>query len=128
MVKYKDYYQVLGVDRKATDADIKAAYRKLARKTHPDANKNDPTAEEKFKELIEAYEVLKDPEKRKRYDMLGADWKAGDNFRPPPQQTGANDGSFSFDFGNFGDLRGNSAFSDFFDSLFGQTFKKLRLN
>ena len=122
MVKYKDYYQVLGVDRKATDADIKAAYRKLARKTHPDANKNDPSAEEKFKELIEAYEVLKDPEKRKRYDMLGADWKAGDNFRPPPQQSGANDGSFSFDFGNFGDLRGNSAFSDFFDSPFGQTF------
>lgn len=123
MVKYKDYYEILGVDRKANDADIKAAYRKLARKTHPDANKNDPSAEEKFKELNEAYEVLKDPEKRKRYDMLGANWKAGDNFRPPPQQQqGAGDGSFSFDFGNFGDLRGNSAFSDFFDSLFGQTF------
>ncbi len=122
MVKFKDYYDILGVDRKASAADIKAAYRKLARKTHPDANKNDPSAEEKFKELIEAYEVLKDPEKRKRYDTLGADWKAGDNFRPPPQPSGANDGGFGFEFGNFGDLRGNSAFSEFFDSLFGQTF------
>jgi len=122
LVKFKDYYEILGVGRKASDAEIKAAYRKLARKTHPDANKNDPTAEEKFKELIEAYEVLKDPDKRKRYDTLGADWKAGDNFRPPPQPSGATDGGFGFEFGNFGDLRGNSAFSDFFDSLFGQTF------
>lgn len=121
MVAYKDYYQILGVDRKASDAEVKAAYRKLARKLHPDANKNDPKAEEKIKELNEAYEVLKDPEKRKRYDMLGANWKAGDNFKPPPQQPGQ-DGAFTFEFGNFGDLRGNSAFSEFFDSLFGQTF------
>lgn len=119
MVAYKDYYQILGVDRKATDQEIKTAYRKLARKLHPDANKNDPKAEEKIKELNEAYEVLKDPDKRKRYDMLGANWKAGDNFKPPPQ---GSDGGFTFEFGNFGDLRGNSAFSEFFDTLFGQTF------
>lgn len=119
MVQYKDYYQILGVDRKATDQEVKAAYRKLARKLHPDANKNDPKAEEKIKELNEAYEVLKDPDKRKRYDMLGANWKAGDNFKPPP---GGGDGAFSFEFGNFSDMRGNSAFSDFFDALFGQTF------
>ena len=116
MVKFKDYYEILGVERKAGADDIKAAYRKMARKYHPDANKNDPKAEERIKEINEAYEVLKDPEKRSRYDQLGANWKSGDNFKPPP------DSGFTFDFGNLGDLHNNKSFSDFFDMLFGQTF------
>lgn len=115
-VKFKDYYQTLGVDRKATDKEIKAAYRKLARQHHPDANKGNKASEEKFKELAEAYEVLKDPEKRQRYDRLGANYKAGSDFRPPPD-FGA--GGFTFDFGNLGDLGKGGSFSDFFDMLFG---------
>src|SRR5215510_12435266 len=83
-VKYKDYYEILGVPRTASDADIKKAFRKLAREFHPDVAKDKKKAEEKFKEINEAYEVLGDPGKRKRYDELGADWKAGAEFRPPP--------------------------------------------
>jgi curved DNA-binding protein len=113
-VKFKDYYQTLGVARSATDKEIKAAYRKLAKQNHPDANKGNKASEEKFKELAEAYEVLKDPEKRRRYDRLGANYKAGAEFRPPPDF-----GGFTFDFGNLGDLGRNSAFSDFFEMLFG---------
>ncbi|HMP50703.1 MAG TPA: DnaJ domain-containing protein, partial [Candidatus Melainabacteria bacterium] len=77
MVKFKDYYQTLGVNRTATQKDIKSAYRSLARKYHPDANQGDKASEEKFKEITEAYEVLKDEEKRKKYDRLGSNWKAG---------------------------------------------------
>lgn len=118
-VKYKDYYQVLGLSRSATDKEIKANYRKLARQYHPDANPGSQTAEEKFKEITEAYEVLKDPEKRRRYDMLGGNWKNGADFTPPP---GFN--NFNFDFSNLGGFGGKagSPFSDFFDVLFGQTF------
>ncbi len=121
MVKFKDYYQTLGVPRNATDKDIKASYRKLAREHHPDANKGNKASEEKFKELGEAYEVLKDPEKRRRYDTLGANYKAGADFRPPPDfGGGAGAGGFTFDFGNLGDLGRGGAFSDFFETLFGQ--------
>lgn len=124
MVKYKDYYQTLGVSRTSTEKEIKAAYRKLARQWHPDTNQGKPEAEEKFKELTEAYEVLKDADKRKRYDMLGANWKAGSDFTPPPDM-----GGFGFDFGQMGGrggmggmggMGGGAQFSDFFDILFGQ--------
>src|SRR3954469_18613087 len=79
-VKFRDYYEVLGVGRDATPDDIRKAYRKLARKHHPDVNPNDPTAEERFKEVSEANEVLSDPEKRAKYDELGENWKNGADF------------------------------------------------
>ena len=113
IMDYKDYYQILGLERSATQDEIKRAYRKLARKYHPDVNK-EPDAETKFKEAGEAYEVLKDPEKRAAYDQLGANWQAGQNFRPPPGW----DEGFEFSGGGFEGDPG--AFSDFFESLFGQ--------
>src|SRR5262245_21524554 len=116
-VKFKDYYQILGVPRTAAADEIKKAYRKLARKYHPDVNPDDKTAEDKFKELNEAYEVLSDPEKRKRYDELGANWQAGADFAPPPGWD-----KMRMDFGDLGDHVGREregTFSDFFESLFG---------
>src|SRR3989337_1555892 len=83
-VQFKDYYQSLGVPRGAAEAEIKKAFRKLAREHHPDVAKDKKKAEERFKEINEAYEVLGDTAKRKKYDALGADWKAGAEFRPPP--------------------------------------------
>ena len=80
---FKDYYDIMGLERKASQAEIKRAYRKLARKYHPDVSK-EADAEARFKELGEAYAVLKDPEKRAAYDELGANWEAGQDFRPPP--------------------------------------------
>lgn len=125
-MEYKDYYEVLGVPRTATQDEIKRAYRKLARKFHPDVSK-EKNAEERFKAVQEAYEVLKDEEKRAAYDQLGADWKNGQQFRPPP------DWGSGFEFGGaeFGGGRGGRSrrggfeagadpgFSEFFSSLFG---------
>ncbi len=116
MLEYKDYYKVLGVDRNATQDDIKRAYRKLARKYHPDVSK-ESDAEERFKEVGEAYEVLKDPEKRAAYDQLGANWQAGQDFNPPPGW----DQGFEFHGGGFTGADA-SQFSDFFESLFGGGF------
>src|SRR5260370_6050161 len=122
-VQYKDYYKILGVPRGASEAEIKKSFRKLAREHHPDVAKNKKQAEEKFKELNEAYEVLGDPEKRKKYDELGPNWNAGAEFRPPPgwepfgggRPFGGRGGKadeFEFEFGGTG-------FSGFFEQIFG---------
>lgn len=113
-MEYKDYYQILGVPREASSDEIKKAYRKLARKFHPDVSK-EKNAEEKFKELGEAYDVLQDPKKREAYDRLGSQWKEGEQFRPPPDWESAFGGGFNF---NQGGQQG-ADFSDFFSNLFG---------
>lgn len=116
-MKYKDYYETLGVKRDATDAEIKSAFRKLARKYHPDVNKT-KEAEEKFKEINEAYEVLGDKQKRQRYDSLGSNWQGGADYTPPPGFENFNFGGGNYQQFNFNgqDMGG---FSDFFSSLFG---------
>jgi curved DNA-binding protein len=122
-VQYKDYYQTLGVPRTATGDEIKKAFRKLARQYHPDVAKDKKKSEEKFKEINEAYEVLGDDAKRKKFDELGANWKSGAEFRPPPGHGGfpggqafrggrATGNSADFEFGGTG-------FSDFFEQMFG---------
>ncbi|HTU47105.1 MAG TPA: DnaJ C-terminal domain-containing protein [Bryobacteraceae bacterium] len=117
-VKFKDYYDVLGTSKTATEDDIRKAYRSLARKYHPDVNPGDKSAEERFKEINEAYEVLSDPDKRKRYDQLGPNWKAGSDFTPPPGWQNASSGFDGFGDG-VGTGRGSAGFSDFFENLFG---------
>jgi curved DNA-binding protein len=123
-VQFRDYYETLGVSKTASDEEIRSAFRKLARKYHPDVAKDKKTAEEKFKEINEAYEVLSDPEKRKKYDQLGANWNQPGGFQPPPdwgggaqpggyyQWSGGDGGGIDFEFGGTG-------FSDFFESFFG---------
>jgi curved DNA-binding protein len=110
MVEYKDYYKILGVPKTATPKEIKAAYRKLARKYHPDVNKGDAKAEARFKEINEANEVLSDPDKRQRYDSLGSDWAS---YRPPPGRPGAAGGRVIFEDEDLG------GFSEFFRTIFG---------
>src|SRR5207249_3035169 len=121
-VQFRDYYETLGVPKTATEDEIRTAFRKLARKHHPDVAKDKKAAEEKFKEINEAYEVLSDSEKRKKYDQLGADWNRPGGFQPPrgwvaqPPEGGfyqwGGDGGVQFEFGGTG-------FSDFFEAFFG---------
>ncbi|MFN2272921.1 MAG: DnaJ C-terminal domain-containing protein [Anaerolineae bacterium] len=135
-MEYKDYYKILGVDRNATEKEIKRAYRKLAREFHPDVNPGDKAAEEKFKEINEAHEVLSDPDKRIKYDQLGANWQQW-------QRTGHDPGNFDWSqwfaggmpgsgggpggvrvewSGDLNDLFGGGGaggFSDFFSAIFG---------
>lgn len=127
-MEYKDYYKIMGVARDATQAEIKRVYRQLARKYHPDVSKA-PDAEIRFKELGEAYAVLKDVEKRAAYDQLGSNWKAGQDFHPPPDWNagfefsgaGGRGGDAGGDTG--GDFAGRASdFSDFFEALYGQGF------
>ena len=136
-MEYKDYYKILGVDKKASEKEIKSAYRKLARKHHPDVNPDDPQAEARLKEINEAYEVLGDSDKRSKYDQLGANWHRW-------QQTGHNPQDFNWEQwmgGNggqrvhvryaddLGDIFGNdSPFSDFFTSIFGGMGGRSRSN
>ena len=134
-----DYYQVLGVDKTASQDDIKKAYRKLARKFHPDLNPNDPTAKDKFQAINEANEVLSDPEKRKKYDEYGEHWKHADEFEAQKrarQQAGgagfggfgtggfSTDGNGTYWYSSDGqEFTGKNAggFSDFFEELFGHS-------
>lgn len=126
-MEYKDYYKILGVDKKASEKEIKKAYRKLARKYHPDVNPGDDSAEGRFKEINEAHEVLSDPDKRKKYDQLGASWRQY-------QHTGGQPGGFDWsqwstqpgggrvhvEYADLGDLfGGGGGFSDFFSAIFG---------
>jgi DnaJ-class molecular chaperone len=121
-MNFRDYYSVLDVPKNAAQKDIKSAYRKLARKWHPDANpQNAKAAEEKFKEISEAYEVLGDAEKRKKYDLLGPDWQQAARQAEQQRRYRTSAGAEEFDFGNFGGARagaGPSGFSDFFDMFF----------
>lgn len=111
-----DYYKILGIDKSASAGDIKKAYRKLARKYHPDLNPSDKEAERKFKEINEANEVLSDPENRKKYDEHGKDWKHAEEFeKAKQQQRQYQGGGKQSPFGDFG----GGDYSDFFESMFG---------
>lgn len=128
-MEYKDYYKILGVDKTATQQDIKKAYRRLARKYHPDVNPGNKSAEARFKEINEAYEVLSDPEKRKKYDELGASWQQWQNMGGDPRgfdwsqwfAGGAQprSGRVHVEYADLNDLFGGGGFSDFFRSIFG---------
>lgn len=118
-VEFKDYYQVLGVTPKATDDEIKKAFRTLARKYHPDVAKDKKSAEEKFKEINEANEVLSNPESRRKFDQLGADWKTGAQSRPPPGYGGGQSGGRAARGGADEFQFEGTGFSDFFEQFFG---------
>jgi len=111
-MEYRDYYKLLGVSRSASKDEISKAFKKLARKYHPDLNPNNADAEAKFKEINEAYEVLKDEKKRKLYDQFGSNWEHGQNFQPPP-------GYENMQYGGGGGFGGGAGFSDFFETIFG---------
>lgn len=122
-MEYIDYYKVLGVDKNASEADIKKAYKKLARKYHPDLNPNDQTAEEKFKQINEANEVLSNPENRKKYDQYGKDWKHAEEFekqKAQQRQYRQQQQQYSGGFEGFG----GGDYSDFFESMFGGGFSR----
>ena len=126
-MEYKDYYKILGVDKKASKDEIKKAYRKLAMKYHPDKTKGDKSTEDKFKEINEANEVLSDDDKRKKYDEMGSNWnyyqKAGGNAEGFDWGRYSNQGGTQYQYsGNFEDVFGNSGYSDFFDMFFGGSF------
>ncbi|HEY0042400.1 MAG TPA: J domain-containing protein [Flavisolibacter sp.] len=116
-----DYYQVLGIDKNASPEEIKKAYRKLARQYHPDVNPNNEEAKKKFQQINEANEVLSDPEKRKKYDQYGKDWKHAEEFEKAQQQQGQRQYAYSGDPGDFGGNYAEGDFSEFFESLFGGT-------
>jgi len=129
-MEFKDYYAALGVGKTATEKEVKQAYRKLARKFHPDLNPGDKAAEARFKEINEAYEVLGDPERRKKYDELGANWRLYEQGQQA--WTPGTGGAWSFDVGGpggfrtvspdeLGDMLGGDVFSDFFKTFFGGT-------
>lgn len=122
-MEYKDYYKILGVDKNASQEEIKKAYRKLAVKYHPDKNKDNKAAEEQFKLINEANDVLSDPEKRRKYDQLGENWKQYENMGSGfggRARGGARSGPFTFE-GDYSDFfgGGGSGFSDFFEQFFG---------
>lgn len=121
-VKFEDYYETLGVKRDASKDEIQSAYRALTRKYHPDLHKDDPDAEAKYRKINEAYEVLRDEDKRRKYDQLGSNWQHGQDFRPPP---GYENVHFDFGGGAGGGAGGRGGgfspggFSEFFEAFFG---------
>lgn len=118
-MEYVDYYKILGIDKNASESDIKSAYRKLARKYHPDLNPNNKEANKKFQQINEANEVLSDPEKRKKYDKYGSDWKNAEQFESARQSQSQASGDYSnYSFG------GEADFSEFFSSMFGQSGRR----
>lgn len=120
-MEFVDYYKILGVSKEATASEIKAAYRKLARKHHPDVNPNNKGAEDKFKQINEANEVLSDPEKRKKYDEYGKDWKHADEFKKAQEQQTRKNTNQQQDYGEF-----SGDFSDFFESMYGNSGSRSR--